>query len=206
MNESICKTTVPVALAQLTDDESSRYDLNCVRILPTKTGVLCIACNGRAAAIVPRDGEASRPTLLPGDILERAKARGGAVGVTLTNEWRTANEFASESDGNFPRLTEILPTIDGNWHCLSFDAKFLATIADAIQGDDYEGQVSLMFHPAYPTKILAVVARNGIGVVMPLNKPPVENPRETFNQAVATVAKAEGEKPVVQTADSMCRL
>lgn len=153
------------------DPASSRYALGAVEIIPSqeKGEVYCSATDGRVATIAIADGEADGAALLPAKLAKPGKL------VSLNGRWECNGKVANATEGRFPRIEDVLPAPTAPYPDMAeyttvvLKGPQLKAIADAIAGE--LGTLTL-FVPrngkkGYVDSAIAVVAANGLGVVMP---------------------------------------
>ncbi|MCC7425234.1 MAG: hypothetical protein IT428_33605 [Planctomycetaceae bacterium] len=191
MSEIRAEVTIDRPLAQCTDQESTRYALSAVQIVPSseKGKVWAAACDSRILALTKQEGRTDGPHLLPGQF---AKPNGkGKTFASLNGQWTVSGKnakgipdgkparLAPETEGRFPRTEDVVPECNGGDMVIGIDAALLANLATAI-GDN--GKVELIIRG--PNDAIAVMGTHGIGVAMPVS---VNGQHETYSAAAARV-------------------
>jgi hypothetical protein len=134
---------VPTAIARATG-ESRRYALDCVRVLPTRCGVLLQASDGRQAVCVFTQGHVSDSALLPSKLLP-VQARHLPASVEIhRGHWRARDGSPVPAPaGGFPPIADVLPAVDARFVTVSLDVDQLKKVA-AVLGT---AKLTLMLQP-----------------------------------------------------------
>lgn len=167
-------------LSAATDQESTRYALNNVQILPCPRDpdhVYAIACDSRILAIVQAEGKTDgNPVLMPA---KHSKPKRGkaATYTTLNGEWRTSTtkkhnlpkgrdidsaavaametvavSAIDTNPGRFPNVAAVIPDDLSGAVVVTLDARLLANLAAALNptASDIGGKLTLIMRPDAP--------------------------------------------------------
>jgi hypothetical protein len=150
-------------------DNSTRYALGYVNLVPTKIDVIAVATDGRGLTIVPVNGKMESQSLLPSGLISETEFRkatknGTRWEVSALVPGITPLVFTSveQGDGKFPDAPTYMP-VDAPVCGVCLDAGLLARIASAVNDADCK-QVAILI--AGPDKPLVIVGNVGVGVLM----------------------------------------
>jgi hypothetical protein len=174
-----------------TSEDTSRYDLRAVQLIPTgKAEAFAAATDGKVLAI-SKEAEAGidKPVLVPAEVCRRkAKETNHDVVFDETKKVWTRHSWdrrqkktaliAPEAEGRFPRAQDVIPAVSGDTHiAVPLDGTLLAKLASAMATNEEKRGITL-FIPL-PEKgefvdspIPAMhISEASIGVIMPFYMP-----------------------------------
>lgn len=167
-------------LSAATDQESTRYALNNVQILPCPRDpdhVYAMACDSRILAIVQAEGKTDgNPVLMPAKHAKPKRGK-GATYTSLNGEWRTSTtkrhtlpkgreidsaavaametvavSAVNPEPGRFPNVAAVIPDDLSGAVVVTLNATLLANLAAAINrpGAQMDNTLTLILRPAAP--------------------------------------------------------